>query len=212
VSKRARGVLIVALAWAILWAGGIPAQGSVSDPRLGARLDPRTLSDVNVILEEARADSLPTGPLVSKALEGAAKKAPGPRIVAAVRRLKGSMHDARGALGPGSTESELAAGAGALLAGVPGDTLRRLRAVRPRESLTVPLVVLADLVARKVPPGAASSAVLDASRAGVRDSDLLRMRESVERNIRAGASPAAALDRSRPGMRAGPKPNPVRAP
>jgi len=204
---------VKALAFVILlWMVAAPAHASATDPRLAARLDSRTLADVSAIVQEARAESLPTEPLVSKALEGAAKKAPGARIVEAVRRLKGSLRDARLALGASSSESELTAGAGALLAGVAGDTLRRLRAVRPRESLTVPLVVLADLVARNIPPGAASSAVLNASRAGLRDVDLLRMRESVEQDIRAGASPAAALDRSRPQARAGKQTSPVRSP
>jgi hypothetical protein len=80
-----------------------------------------------------------------------------------------------------------------LLAGVPRDTLSGLRGTRAGQTLTVPLVVLADLVARKVPTSAASAAVLSACRASVKDADLLLLRQRVEQDIRAGTSPLNSL-------------------
>ena len=128
----------------LLGAGRVAAQ----DPRLAARLDPATRESVTVLLDAAQARRLPTEPLVQKALEGASKNAPGPRIIAAVRTLLGHLGTARGALGENSTEQELIAGAAALRAGASATSLRELRATRPGRPLAVPLAVLTDLVAR----------------------------------------------------------------
>ena len=177
----------------------------LSDPRLSARLDAGTAAEVERLVDTARSEGLPTGPLVSKALEGEAKGASSERIVAAVRAQLAALGEARGALGSASTEAEMVAGAGALLAGVPRDSLARLRQTRPGKPLVVPLVVLADLVARKVPGEAAATAVLAGARAGAGDTDLLRMRQRVERDIARGMMPAnAARLRARmwaPGLR-----------
>jgi hypothetical protein len=176
-----------------------------ADARLVARLDPATTAEVERLVEDARADGLPTEPLVSKALEGNAKRATSERIVAAVRAQLAALSGARAALGRASSETELVAGAGALLAGVPADSLTRLRETRPGKPLVVPLVVLADLMARKVPGDAAATAVLAVARAGALDADMLRMRERIERDIAGGMMPAnAAMMRARkwaPGLR-----------
>jgi hypothetical protein len=162
------------------------------DPRLKARLDPETAAAVGQIVTQAQANGLPIEPLIDKALEGSSKKAPGPRIVAAVRQYAQALAAAREALGHDSRESEIVVGAGALLAGVPADSLAGLRAALPGRSLVVPLVVMADLLARRVPAGTASNAILAASRAGVRDADLLMLRARVEEDIRAGTAPGTA--------------------
>jgi hypothetical protein len=169
-----------------------------ADPRLVARLDGATLAEVQPLLDNAEARGLPTAPLVSKALEGAAKGAPRERIVAAVRSQVAAMAEARAALGDTSSASEIAAGAGALMVGVPRDSLERLRSLRPGQALVVPLVVLADLVARRVPAERAAEAVLTASRSRARDADLLKLRQRIESDIAAGAAPGeAAILRAR---------------
>jgi hypothetical protein len=78
------------------------------------------------------------------------------------------------------------------LAGVPADTLTRLRAACPQRSLVMPLVVLADLLARQVPQATASSVVYTVTAAGLRDDELSLLRQYVERDIAAGASPQTA--------------------
>lgn len=157
--------------------------------RLRARLDPQTASEVARVVQEARDAGLPAEALVSKALEGAGKGAPGPRIVTTVKQYAMALAGARDVLGTHSSPTEIVAGAGALMGGVPADSLARLRATRPGQPLVVPLVVLADLVARKVPAPTATSTVLAATRAGVRDTELLALREGIEQDIRAGVAP-----------------------
>lgn len=165
---------------------------SAQDPRLSARLDARTAAAVTRVVDSARARSLPTEPLVQKALQGAAKRAPSERVLGAVRELLGELATARALLGPGSTEAELVAGAGALHAGVPGETMALVRTLRGDQSVTVALATLADLIARGVPVQAAVNAVLALMRRGVPDADLLAFSNQVGRDIAAGAPPAVA--------------------
>jgi len=168
---------------------GAPAAAQRVDPRL-ERLDAATRPVVAALIDSARSASLPTEPLVQRALEGATKGAAGDVIVAAVRRLAVDLGRAREALGSTASPAELGAGAAALRAGASQATLAELRHAR-REPLIVPLAVLADLVASGVPVDSAAAAVLSlAGRA--RDADLVEFRRAVERDIALGAPPAAA--------------------
>ena len=165
----------------------VPTQGI--DRRL-ERLDSTTRPIVAALVDSARAAALPTEPLVQRALEGATKRAPTDRIVAAVRRLALDLGHARDALGPTASPTELGAAAAALRAGAPPATLTELRRIR-RESLTVPLAVLTDLVGSGVPVDSAAAAVLSLA-AKTRDADLVEFRRAVERDIALGAPPASA--------------------
>ncbi len=162
---------------------------AAQDPRL-ERLDAGTRPLVAALLDSARAAGLPAEPLVQRALEGTIKGAPGDRIVAAVRRLAADLGRARDALGPAASPPELEAGAAALRAGAAPAVLTELRRTR-RQPLTVPLAVLADLVASGVPADSAATAVL-ALAPSARDADLVEFRRAVERDIALGAPPAAA--------------------
>jgi len=159
------------------------------DPRL-ERLDSISRPIVTALVDSARAAALPTEPLVQRALEGATKRASADRIVAAVRRLALDLGHARDALGPTTSPPELGAAAAALRAGAPPVILTELRRIR-RESLTVPLAVLTDLVASGVPVDSAAAAVLSLA-AKSRDTDLVEFRRAVERDIALGAPPASA--------------------
>jgi len=178
----------VPLLAAMLVAGRAVAQQQI-DPRL-ERLDAATRPAVVALLDSARSALLPTEPLVQRALEGATKRASGELIVAAVRRLAAELEQARDALGSTTSPAELSAGAAALRAGASPTILADLRRTR-REPLTVPLAVLADLVASGVPVDSAAAAVLSLARRA-RDADLVEFRRAVERDIALGALPAAA--------------------
>jgi hypothetical protein len=167
----------------------IATTAAAQDPRL-SRLDPVTRPLVAAVLDSARAAGLPEEPLVQRALEGTAKGAPSPAIVTALHRLALDLGRARAALGTRATAPELEAGAAALRAGASPAVLADLRRVR-REALTVPLAVLADLVAGGVPVDSAAAAVL-ALAATARDAELIDFRRAVERDVALGASAAAA--------------------
>ena len=170
----------------------VPVAAHAQVERLSGRLPEPTRAAVVAIVDSARAEGLPTDPLVNRALEGASKGAEGARIVAVVRSLADRLRDARTALGASATEAELVAGAAALRVGATPSFLARLRRESPREPLVVPLAVMADLVARGVPADTAATSVLALVRSGVRDADLVAFRENVERDIALGAGGGAA--------------------
>jgi hypothetical protein len=180
-------VLFAFIAW-FAW----PSLASAEAEELDRRLDPATKDAVTALITDAEKEGLPTRPLVAKALEGVSKGADGERIVKAVRAYTEALRRARSAVGKESSEAEIVAAAGAVQAGVPTDTLTRLRSARPSGSLVVPLVVLSDMVARHVPVDVASVAVLAPTRAGAKDADLFSIRERVEKEIQAGVAPGAA--------------------
>jgi len=175
-------------------AGLLAARAAGQDPRL-ERLDPETRAAVAALVDSARQSGVPAEALIDRALEGAAKQAPAPRIVAAVTTLLGNLREARAALGASATAPELEAGASAIHLGVPAAALTRLRAVRPRQPLTIALSVMADLTARGVPADSAAAAVL-ALAGSLRDDQFLAFRRNVERDIELGAPAAAAASSS----------------
>jgi hypothetical protein len=168
----------------------VPGLAAAQDSRL-ERLDPAARATVVAVLDSARAAGLPIEPLVDRALEGVTKRAAPELVVAAVRRLAAHLGRARAVLGPASSPAEIEAGAAALRAGADSTVLAALRSRRPGQPLTVPLSVLADLVASGVPPDTAASAVLALAPAA-QDAELIEFRRNVERDIALGAPPAAA--------------------
>ena len=183
--------LALVLAFALALAHTARAGDEAGDEaRLNARLAPDVAREVAALVHEARQAGLPTDPLIARAFEGASRGADPAGIVAGVRRQAGAQASARGALGAGSQPDEIVAGASALLAGVPADSLSRLRLARPGGNVVIPLVVLCDLVARGVPADVASVAVVTAARAGATDNVLLRIRERIHTGIENGGAPA----------------------
>lgn len=176
---------------------GLPFSLSAQDARasrLDGKLDVETRAVVLRTLDSARTRGLPMEPLVDKALEGATKKATGPRIQAAVSSMLGRLEAARDALAPHATPRDIAAGADALAFGATREALKAMRAIRPNESVAVPLGVLTQLVASGVPVARATRVVADLLRRGARDEQLIALNDDVRSYVAAGASPEVALD------------------
>jgi hypothetical protein len=210
-----RSLALAALLGASLLASARPASAQIlygPDPRLEARLAPATRVVVDSIVNQARAAGLPTEPLVQKALEGASRQAEPARIAQAVRSLSERLARARSALGENSTEAELVAGASALYLGVPPATLQKLRAAQKGGTVSLPLVVLADIMERGVPRDTAASVIISLAGARVPDEAYATLRESVARDIRAGAPPAAAASTRAQGILVTAAPPPGAAP
>lgn len=180
------------------------------DARLNARLDKPTLAAVNAIVDSARISKLPTAPLIDKALEGAARGVDGENIVIAVQQLSLRMGSAKRALASNATPDEIKAAASALDVGVSARDLARLRAAAGKQSVTVPLAVLADLVGQKVPIATATNLVLQFARSGVKDSDLALFQRNVRADVNQGADPTVAATTRARGLvaRGGPPPKP----
>jgi hypothetical protein len=164
-----------------------------ADSTIAARFDRGTALVLTRIVDSARAQGLPSHPLVTRALEGASRHIPDARIIAVVRAYAQALRNSRTALGTQAPTDELVAGADVLLAGVTSKALTELRSTRETQPLTVPLVVLADLVARGVPTTDAASAVITVARTNAPDAKFLELQRTVANDITSGASPAGAL-------------------
>lgn len=173
----------------------VTAPAAAQQVSYASRLDAPTAKRLGVLTATAEADSIPARPLVLKALEGASRGAASAQIVGAVEALADRLRLARAALGPRSSESELVSGAAALSVGVSQATLRALREARGRGDVTVPLVVLADLLERRVPRGAAERAVRRLAGSRADDELLLALGQRVQTDIVSGSTPDAALGR-----------------
>jgi hypothetical protein len=184
--------LVVLLGFLAAFPAGLEAQ----DRRLAERLDPVTAASVQHLVDSARASSLPTEPLVQKALEGSTMGASGDRIRAAVQALVGQLGHARDALGGRASEGELTAAAGALRAGLPAGSLRQLHDIRSGQSLVVPISVLTDLVAEGMPAEQATREVFDLAREGRSDSEFVELRRRVQ--IQRGGTPGIPQPPNRP--------------
>ena len=191
VARECAPLLALAL-FALVLAPGRAFGDDSEEARLRARLKPELATSVIDVVRSAAAQGLPTAPLVGRALEGASRQADDAAILDAVRRYAAGLASARRALGMTARAAELDAGAGALMAGVPEDSLTSLKHARPAGSLVIPLIVLSDFVARGVPVASASNTVLAATRAGAADPALLRMRERIHDRILRGEAPTGA--------------------
>jgi hypothetical protein len=198
-----RRVVRVALICAVVALGVALASPVVAQGAAGAvlpeRLQPGTRAEVERLADSLRIAGLPWEALYAKSAEGVLKGADDARILHAVRSLARELTGARTALGASATPAEIVAGASALHAGVPPDDLRRLartRAFRSGESpLALPLTVLADLVARRVPPDVATASVEALLSRGAPDEQFAVLRADVQRDILSGTTPAAAARR-----------------
>jgi hypothetical protein len=201
---------VLRTACALLLALASPAAGQATGPN-GAPAAPSLpaalRADVDRLADSARALGVPAEPLYLKAAEGVLKHAPDDRVAAAVGRLLGELVEARRALGPRAEGDELVAAASVLHAGLEPAALRRIRASRGSRadggSLLMPLVVLADLVARRVSPELATSSVALLVERGAPDEELASLRSRVERDVVRGQRPDDAF---RSALRLGPLP------
>jgi hypothetical protein len=157
-----------------------------------ARFDTLTANALRVLLDDAAAKGLPTGPLINRALEGAARRVGGQRILSVVRAHAAALIEAKAALGEGSTVAELDAGATALRAGIDARSLTLVRGTRPNGTAVTALVVLTDLVKRGVPTAIAREAVATIGRNPRSDDALLGLQATVAKNSQRG--PGMALD------------------
>lgn len=171
------------------------ASAGAQDPRAKPRLDAPSYKALLAVIDSAKAQGLPTEPLWGKVEEGQAKGADGPLIVTVVRRLAADMADAHRALGAAATADELKAAASAMHVGVPAVELGKVKKQSGlRRSLTLPFTVLADIVSRGVPVGAAVKAVRSMVGAGAKDKDISEFQRDVKDDIQQGAPPAAAAE------------------
>lgn len=164
---------------ALLFFLSLNQPAAAQDPRLAARLDSATLTQVEAVLTSAHGRGLPVEPLIQKALEGSSKGAAGARIVAAVETMLADLTRARDGLGRGATPEELVSGAAALRAGATPEMVGQIRRAEPDGGVTVPLAVFADLVSSGMTVDEAWRSVSELARDGAAEEEFLDLRERI---------------------------------
>ena len=193
-SKRITRGLVMLVALGASVASSVTSAGA-QDARLGTKLDAPTKAAIIAVLDSARAQGLPTDPLMEKVYEGVGKGADGKLIVAAVRNLAFEMSVMHRALGAIASTDELKAAASAMHAGVPAVELGKMKKQSGlRRSLALPFIVITDIVSRGVPVSAAVNAVKSLVGAGAKDKDINDFQRNVKEDIQKGAPPEAAAE------------------
>jgi len=193
--------MMVRLALALgLAAAPLAAQSGNHATRLAGRVPAAALPAIDSIIATAVAESLPTEPLVQKALEGSAKKVPADRLVGGVRRGLLQLRAARDIVAravPGQTppEGHVAAVSAALARGLPAPIVERLLTVAPNEPPGPALHAAADLIAHRFDPDSAADLLVDAHNKGLRDGRLLDVATAADHELQRGGgrTPSEAL-------------------
>jgi hypothetical protein len=182
---------LVALVLASVSAASAFAQGPTVLPI--ADVEARQAVEREIALAEAK--GLPVQPLIAKAMEGVAKQATGERIRVAVASLAKRLEQARTLLAPSPSVAELVSGAAALELKVPPAMLKQIRATWPRsQSVVMPLDVLTELVARRVPAKRALEQLTILMVAGATPAQIAGLGASVQSDVASGLAPDAALE------------------
>ena len=193
--------LLVVLA--ALVPGTLCAQGPGAT-KLAGRIPPEAVPAIDSLIAAAVAESLPTEPLVQKALEGSAKGMPPERLVNGVRRGLLQLREARVLVtralpGQALPEGHVAAVAAALARGLPASIAERMLTMATDEPPAPALHAAADLVAHRFNPDSAADLLVAAHAMGLHGERLLDVAAAADQELQRGGgrTPAEALTRVR---------------
>jgi len=206
----------------VLAASALAAQTAPPAPsphdRLEGRVPAAALPVIDSLVAQAVAESLPTEPLVQKALEGGAKGIPVDRLVNGVRRGLVQLRDARAIVTRATPtraalDGDVAAVAAALARGLDPQLVERLMAATPAEPPGPVLHAAADLVAHGFPADSAADLLRTAQQEGLRGTRLLDVAVAASHELQreGGRTPMQALARVRamlPNVPVAPPPHP----
>ena len=186
----------------LLACAALPLSAQSVRARLEGRVPPDAIPAIDSIVRAAAADSLPTEPLLQKALEGGAKHVSSDRIVLAVRLRRDRLEAARALLvragdSAAVTPLKVTAVATALSRGVPAPTVTRVVAGLPGEPHTAALQAVADLLAHKFDPDSSAQLILEAARLGVPHDRFLDVATAAIHEMQRGHTREEAITRVR---------------
>jgi hypothetical protein len=172
--------------------------------RLAGRVPQEALSTIDSLIGIAVAESLPTEPLVQKALEGSAKGVAANRLVNGVRRGLVQLREARIVVVRARpdqpvSDGHVAAVAAALARGLSPAIIERLLTAAPDEPPGPALHAAADLIAHGFDPDSSASLLVEAHEKGLHGERLLDVALAVDHELQRGAgrTRAEALRRVR---------------
>src|SRR5678815_4041711 len=101
--------------------------------------DREASAELAKIVATVRQNGLPLEPILAKVQYAVMVRSPAPRIVAAAHAVAARLEDARSALAPQPTATDIVAGENALWSGVSRKSLEEIRKVSPNKPVAVPL-------------------------------------------------------------------------
>lgn len=152
--------------------------------------DATTSREVSQIIEAAAAEGLPAGLILSKARFALAVRTPGPKIVETAKAMVARLVVARQAIAPHAQEGDLAGAEAALSYNVSPEILKRISLASPKQPIAVPLGVLTQLVADKVPAERAGEMVTKLLRLGATNVQLAKLGNDVTTDVKVAGYPA----------------------
>jgi hypothetical protein len=175
----------------------LPVTLAAQAPALPPGLDLQARAALERIIDSARVSGLPVEPLFAKAAEGKLKQATDAQIVAAVRSLASRFRAIRSEMGTTLDVPSMTAAATAIAVGIPLSAIRGMRdaaAGSPTASADFAgaLVTATDLVAQRVSPSSAATAVQSLLARRAAPEQFARLRAGVGETIAAGRSPDQA--------------------
>ncbi|HEY7193546.1 MAG TPA: hypothetical protein VH439_07365 [Gemmatimonadales bacterium] len=177
-----------------------PVSAQTPAARLSGRVPAAAMPAIDSIIATAVVESLPTEPLVQKALEGSAKNVPPDRLVSGVRGTLVQLRAARMIVAqamPGQPiqEGHVAAVAAALARGLPAPIVERLLTVAPHEPPGPALHAAADMIAHHFDPDSAVDLLVEAHSKGLRGMRLLDVAVAADHELQRGGgrTPSEAL-------------------
>jgi len=181
-----------------LVAAPLPLAAQAARGRLEGRVPAEAIPSVDSLVQAAARESLPTEPLVQKALEGGAKHVAAPRIVAAVQAGLGQLRDARDLLvragdEPPVTPTEVTTVLWAMRRGLPAGVVERIVAALPRPPRAAAVHAVADLVAHRFDADSSADLIVDAIHHGLHGERLLDVSTAALHEQQRGRTRAEAL-------------------
>jgi len=152
--------------------------------------DAATSREVSQIIEAAATDGLPAGLILSKARFALAVRTPGPKIVETAKAMLARLVVARRAIHPHAQEGDLAGAEAALSYDVPPEILQRISSASPKQPIAVPLGVLTQLVADRVPAKRAGDIVTELLKRGATTTQLAKLGNDVDADVKVAGYPA----------------------
>jgi len=156
--------------------------------------DREASAELAKIVATVRQNGLPLEPILAKVQYAVMVRSPAPRIVAAAHAVAARLEDARSALAPQPTATDIVAGENALWSGVSRKSLEEIRKVSPNKPVAVPLGVLAQLVVSSVPEKKATKYVTDLIKRGATSDQLVALGNDVNAEVKLGTRAMDALE------------------
>jgi hypothetical protein len=184
IARAGAGLIVLACA----------ARAATAQDISGLIADREASAELAKIVAAVRQNGLPLEPILAKVQYAVMVRAPAPRIVAAARAIAARLEDARAALAPHPTPLDITEGEKALGAGVSAKSLQDVRRVSANKPYLVPLGVLAQLVASKVPEQQATKYVMDLIKRGATADQLAALGNDVNADVTLGRAATSALE------------------